>query len=550
MKKILGMAIIAFSAAQIAQAQETYLNDRATNTSDVIGTAQYVGMGGAMGALGGNISVISNNPAGIGIIRNGNLSFTLGGQIQDSEPAYGDSRGTFTFDQIGAVFSLGADDDGRLNFAFNYQKKANFNHSMYATQPLKGLAQGDLFSWVAGDKERFGSNDNFLGFSNPVFNAFEQRGVFELSPNRAADGSSYYRSPIAGETGRFYRNTSGWLNGFDFNVSGSVEDRYFFGLTVGLDRLNYKSSSSYEQIADVPEGSYILYQDQNLKGTGFNVKVGTIIRPVEDSPLRFGITVETPTWFSLKHTSWGYLAAVGDDGRYERAYPMDDYYNMYSGQSNDSYDRDNYLEYNLYTPWKFRASVGSSVEDFLVWDVEYEYSMNNFTKMGYPDNDDFNGFYGRDFNISMTKDKYMNEMTKRNVRGVHNIRAGFEVKPIRQFAIRAGYNFYSKVFKDDARLDQTCQSSAINYLINTDYINLGAAHLITLGLGYQGKHFFADVAYKYRYQRGDYYSFDDNFTSYNSYFIAENPNLKDVQLSPTEVNFDRHNIAVTLGCKF
>lgn len=58
------------------------------------------------------------------------------------------------------------------------------------------------------------------------------------------------------------------------------------------------------------------------------------------------------------------------------------------------------------------------------------------------------------------------------------------------------------------------------------------------------------LAFKYTYQRGDFYAFDDNFTSYNDSFIAENPTLANQQLKPTKLNLDRYNVAVTLGYKF
>ena len=41
------------------------------------GTARFVGMGGAMGALGGDISTIGTNPAGIGIYRSNDAMLTL-----------------------------------------------------------------------------------------------------------------------------------------------------------------------------------------------------------------------------------------------------------------------------------------------------------------------------------------------------------------------------------------------------------------------------------------------------------------------------------------
>ena len=287
-----------------AQAQDTYLNDRATNTSDVIGTARYVGMGGAMGALGADISAISNNPASIGLMRRGTLSFTLGGQINDAKPAFGDSRGAFTFDQIGIVFPFGdVGDETRLNFAFNYQKKINYNQGIFTQQKLGGLSQGDMFAWIANSTFKEG-NDGYY-FDSPFYDNLYTAGFFSEFTNQAGD--SYFRNVNAGETGIYYRNSSGSLQAFDFNLSGSVSDRWFWGLTFGIDHMIYTHSASYEEIGD---DSYILYQDQKLKGNGLNIKAGTIIRPIEDSPFRFGLAVETPTWNVLRHTGMAALSLL------------------------------------------------------------------------------------------------------------------------------------------------------------------------------------------------------------------------------------------------
>ena len=525
MKKVIIFALAALPLMAV-QAQDTYLNDRATNTSDVIGTARYVGMGGAMGALGADISVISNNPAGIGLMRRGTLSMTLGGQINDAKPAYGDSRGSFTFDQIGFVFPFGDVSDGnRVNFAFNYQKKINYNQGINTSQNLGGLSQGDMFAWIANST--FKENAEGYYFDSPFYDNLYMAGFFSEFTNEFGD--SYFRNVNAGQTGYYYRNSSGSLQGYDFNISGSVQDRWFWGVTFGIDHMIYRHSASYEEVGDDP---YILYQDQKLRGYGFNLKGGVIVRPVEDSPFRFGLTVETPSWYVLQHTGLAALSVSDGRGGYTQASYMDD---------------DNFLEYNVYSPWKFRASLGSTLEDYFAWDVEYEYAMNNYTKMGYPDNDDY---YYEGSTISMTKDRAMGEMTKQNIRGVHNFRVGFEVKPIQKVALRAGYNFFSKPYKPGARLDQTCNTPAYDWSTSTEYINLGATNLFTLGLGYQGKHFYADLAYKYRVQRGDFYAFDDQFTTLNESFCFENPDLAGKTLTPTEVNLDRHNIAVTLGYRF
>ena len=62
MKKIF-MAAIAMGMIMPAAAQDTYESARLLG-SDLNGTARYVGMGGAMEALGADISTMSTNPAG------------------------------------------------------------------------------------------------------------------------------------------------------------------------------------------------------------------------------------------------------------------------------------------------------------------------------------------------------------------------------------------------------------------------------------------------------------------------------------------------------
>ena len=537
MKKQLIISTLLGLTAATAMAQDTYLNDRATNTSDVIGTARYVGMGGAMGALGADISVISNNPAGIALFRRSNASLTLGTQIQDGKAGYDDSKATFSFDQLGFVLCMDNDEDFRLNLGFNYQKRINYNQSFLVGQPTGGLSQADMFSWVANstateDKGQyyFGSPfyDNLYTVERYI-SGTESFGFFK-EKYAAGTAGNYFRNLCRGTDGYYYRHSWGSLSGFDINVSASIQDRYYLGLTVGIDHMRYRQSASYEELGDNP---YILYQDQKLDGTGFNVKLGAIVRPFEDSPLRFGAAIETPTWFALKHNAWAALSTIQADGRYSKPSYMDD---------------DNYLEYNVYSPWKFRASVGSTVENYLAWDIEYEYSMNNWTKMGYPD--EGSDYYSNSAAVSMNKDRAMNDMTHRMVQGVHNIRAGMEFRPADDFAVRIGYNFYSRPFKKGARLDQSNDSPAFDWCTSTEYINLGCTNIFTLGLGYQGKNFYADLAYKYRAQRGQFYAFDDNFTSYNESFYTENPTLKDAQLSPTNVNLDRHHISLTLGYRF
>lgn len=541
------MMALAFTAVQ---AQDTYTNDRLTNTSDIHGTARYVGMGGAMGALGADISVISNNPAGIGLFRRNDLSIGMGAVVQDAPAVEGENRAHYTFDQLGFVASFGRNSGNQINFALNLQKKIDFRRSMIAENGnLGGLSQAAQLAGLMAD-----FYDNYSDNVGSLVNQAYGAGLYDVF---AGNGEQLqYKA----NENSFYRTSSGNLFGLDLNLSGGVQNRFFWGLTFGIDFLNYNSDFSYLEMRDGYFGGqylpdfgvqdYTIEGTHNVSGNGFNVKVGTIFRPVEDSPLRIGFAVETPTWYTLRQednwfTIWSKWQNNGWNADAQPAsydYTYIDQQGNYQGYNSPDAS---YLEFNLHSPWKLRASIGSTVEDYLAWDIEYEYSLNNNAKMGYPRYES-NGW--EDQSVGMDSDKGMNALTKSVMNGVHNFRAGVEFKPVEAFAVRAGYNFYSKPMKDDARYDQTIDSYYMNYVLGTDYMNLKATNIFTLGMGYRYKNFYADVAYKYRHQKGDFYAFDDYYQT------ALQPETQFITtgdcLHPTSVNLDRHNVTFTLGYKF
>ncbi len=530
------------------QAQDTYTNDRITNTSDVHGTARYVAMGGAMGALGGDISVISNNPAGIGLFRRNDISIGMGAMIQDADAIDGDARGHYSFDQIGFVAAFNNSNGNNVNIGVNLQKKIDFRGSMIAENGvLHGLSQA---AQMAGLMTDFGQD--YSKNSGSLMNQAFGVGIYDVF---AGDGG---QMQYLANKNSFYRTSSGNLYGLDMNVSGGVQDRVFWGATFGVNLLNYKSNTSYLEMRDgyfenkfhptYEVQDYTLDAQHDVSGAGFNIKAGTIIRPIEDSPFRFGIAIETPTWYTLKQEDsyFTFYTKWQNNGWNEQAKSYDYTYNYDSGQYHqyDSPDA-NYLEFNLHSPWKFRLSLGSTVEDFLAWDVEYEYSMNNRATMGYP-RQESSGW--DDQSVGMDSDKAMNALTKNTINGVHNLRAGLEYKPAPKFAVRAGYNFFSAPMKDNGRFDQTIDSYYMNFVTGTDYMNLKAANIFSFGMGYRGKIFYADVAYKYRHQHGDFYAFDDRYQTAvapESQFITDPGHL-----TATDVNLDRHNVTFTLGFKF
>ncbi len=196
------------------------------------------------------------------------------------------------------------------------------------------------------------------------------------------------------------------------------------------------------------------------------------------------------------------------------------------------------------TPWKFRFSLGHTIDRYLALGAEYEYADYGSTKMSYPTYDNYWGDYeGSD------EDRAMNRLTGRTLKGVHSLKLGAELRIAEPVSLRMGYNYFSKAYEKDARLNQNIDSYAMSMATETDYMNLGDVNILTCGVGYQGKHFFADVAYKYRMQKGTHYAFDDSFTS-DAAFAKLNPELADARLQGTEIDLNRHQVYFSLGYRF
>ncbi len=528
------MALMAMAVS--VQAQNTFLNDRLTSVDQLNGSARFVGMGGAMGALGADLSTIASNPAGIGLYRRSDVGLSFGAVIPDGngwdmnhKSSYGENLSRASFDQFGAVFSLNTDNSSVkfVNFAFNYQKKLNFNQGFFANNnSLGGLSQmtqlaqmaTDIYTGANRDAEGELTNvpNNLTGLVMFPKGDDPTADAYYLNRETDAEGNVSYYNEFPSATSNYTRHQRGALKSYDMNVSLNVNDRFYFGATLGLDRLDYTEWNEYAEYGSDGGLNHSLYNDVDINGTGLNGKLGIIVRPIEASSLRFGLAVETPTWYRLNNSTL---------------------YNL------DQSDRpESYLEYTLRTPWKTRLSAGHTVGSKFAWGVEYEFANYSKTVMGYPSWD------AADPNHSMyvtaERDQAMNRLTAGALRGQHTLRAGVEVKPLKRLAVRAGYNYISNRYEPDARYDQwdvvkqaaSYQTSAIDYATNTEYMRLGATNIVTLGLGYQFKRLYIDMAYQFRAQKGDFFAFDSTG--------------QEAALQPVGVNLNRHQLQLGVGVKF
>ena len=546
--KRLSLIAVSVMASAMAVAQNTYQNDLLVGQGDVFGTARYVGMGGAMGALGADMSVMGYNPAGIGLYRKSDVSLTAGAVIPQGTNGYSNAvdpnhkLAKAVFDQCGVVWSLNMGNSSKLsylNVGFNYQKKANFNSGFFADHAnLGGLSQMDQLAELC--QNGFDTNNNLAGLAYDA-------DFLDKDVNVDDDGNEVSRNSVSnaygGEYSQTTRHTRGSLQGFDFNLSFNIQDRVYLGGTFGFDNLNnlswteYGEANSYYDADDNQVyGDYRLYNDTEIRGFGINSKLGIIVRPIESNSLRVGLAIETPTWYRLRNSTYFDLT---DDVTGDRTSSVE-----------------SYLEYTLKSPCKTRFSIGSTVGNNFAWDVEYELANYAKTSMGYPKWDSNDPDHS---SFSNTRDIYMNALTKNVLKAQHTLRAGVEYRPVSSVALRLGYNFITSHYEKNVGFDQYTladgdgsgysYSSAMDYATSTDYMRMGATNILTLGAGYKYKKFYIDLAYKFRTQGAKYWAFDTAYTG-GTDFATAYPELADTDIDPVKMTLNQHTLTCTLGFKF
>lgn len=542
MKKILSGTVLALLLASGVQAQTIY-DAMKIQTNDLSGTARFVGMGGAMGALGGDISTIATNPAGIGLYRSSDASITFGYSNLNTKSTFDgfsvkNDKNRFDVSNVGFVVSTKMGDYTPLRFinvGFNYKRSKslskvmgmsgelgfiNFSDgsSMALTQTNQMAAQANAMndyvnnndiSQLAQDRTVNLFDDNYVGWLAAL--GWKSSLIYQDASN-----GYYYPFDVNSIGGTFYSKESGGVDQFDLNLSFNVNDRAYFGITFGFYDVNYKKYSSYTE--DYGDGSWYTLQSWNkTEGDGFDFKLGAIVRPFEYSPFRIGLAIHTPTIWNLRMKTSARVD--GDfyftDNNQTQLQPIDgvDSYDYLSG-------RDMAIDYYLQTPWKMNWSLGYTIGTQLAFGLEYEFADYSHTKFRY----DYDSGNTMQWETSTAKDM---------LKAVNTLRLGVEYRFVPEFAWRAGYNISSAAFKKSAWKDLIYNS----VVTDTDFANTKAVSNYTVGFGYRGPHFYADLAYKYNTYKEDFYAFDST--------------LSDIEdLWKTKVKNENHQLLLTLGYRF
>ena len=189
MKKALSI-ILASAMLMPALAQDIYKVE-AFSSKDLIGTARFVGMGGAMSTLGADLSTMTTNPAGIGLYRRSDVSLTGSINFQPNATEFYDIGATrASFDQAGFVYTIKSQGGlGYMNFGFNYQKSKNFKNHIdvrnFSTNSLSQSLQMLDLCYVGGDWLDLDITDDADKTTNLAYAGYQTQ---MLEPVRDAEG--------------------------------------------------------------------------------------------------------------------------------------------------------------------------------------------------------------------------------------------------------------------------------------------------------------------------------------------------------------------------
>jgi long-subunit fatty acid transport protein len=246
----------------------------------------------------------------------------------------------------------------------------------------------------------------------------------------------------------FYRDQSGYVGEYAFNLGLNFSDKYYFGMTIGLQDISNDLYEEYQESA-VNRADFASIGFHNLThefqrrttGMGWNLKFGTIIRPT--AGLRIGAYLHTPTWMSLVE-KWDERMASSFSQR------------NYSEQVDGTYN------YRINSPFRWGAGIAYTFGSSAIISVDYEGVYYGGLTMREEDGS-VGGF--------LQDNKILREIS-RDV--TTNIRAGVEYKLDDNFAVRAGYSYYQHPEKDAS-----------------------AMHVGSVGAGYRERFFFIDFAYSF-----------------------------------------------------
>ncbi|MDR3704556.1 MAG: hypothetical protein P4L28_01450 [Paludibacteraceae bacterium] len=496
---------------------------------DITGTARYMSMGGAFGALGGDASSIGLNPAGLGVYRSSELSITSGVVHTTTSADWNGKNGTedkytIPLNNLTYVISYSNNDKEGLvssNFAFSFNKIKNFDRNVYVkggqqtsslTNYMAGLSSGLSGGTVSTNNNSF-NNTNVVPWLSILGNE-----TYLINSGTGSDTTKWSGTNTGGYVRPTYSlSEEGYINEWSLSYAANISNKLYLGAYLGILDLNYDATTRYTEDFATSGNGFTLVNNYHTDGTGINLKVGAIYRPT--SSLRLGLSIATPNFLSLTSRSYASISSSTDSAASA---------SISTPKTSSDYEVQGPVQYNLSAAYTF-GKLGL---------VSVDYGLA-----------DYSGIKLHDNNGNSSSFIAENQGASNYLKNVQTLRVGAEFKVDDQFSIRGGYALVTSATKDDAlkllRWNTTTTDPGFLLDDKTNYYSLG--------FGYRNSNgWFIDFAYQLKVCKQNYYAYgtttDSSLSDYNASdrYAYATSNL----LEPAKITTKNNNFILTLGCKF
>lgn len=421
------------------------------------GTARSIGFGSALGSVGGDFSSLAVNPAGIGIYRSSEITFTPSLSFSTTTADFTgnsseDNGSHFAISNLGLVTTQvfngkRAKRTGwtTVSFGLGITRVADFTRD-YNYQGRNTTSSGSFI--FEADANKYGLTNS----DQPISQGDLAYDTYLINPTTG--GSGYLSVVNPTDSTPVSQNTvvheRGGITELGITLGGSYENKLMLGATLGIPIVRYTSSKTFEERdlsgKENNDFGYFSYTDDlKTTGAGVNLKLGAIYK--FNDYVRMGVAIHTPSYLSLH-----------DEENRSLTTNTENFHGTVAATAVE-----NQYDYNLLTP--YRAVVSGTVlfgkYGFFSLDYEYvDYSSSRFT---FGENDK----------------AYQNEINnniKKSFQGASNIRTGIELRLDNVF-VRGGFGYYGNPYKNDnlstERLDF---SGGIGFRFERSFIDLGFVH--------------------------------------------------------------------------
>lgn len=476
------LLIFSLSSAQTVGDAIRYSNQSA------LGNARFASMGGAMSALGGNLSAMEKNPAGGAVFMDSHVNFSLGLDHLKHDTGYFGGKASsksnnFDFTQAGGIFvfyneqehsvfrklTIGATYSQTNDFRGEVFIKGNGNNSFanYFLSHAQGtplsilnLQNGESISGLyqfLGENYGSSTQTAFLGYQGYLFDPVNPDDPSNTAYTSNVSGSSFDQ--------QYLSITDGGQARFTINLSAQLEDRFYVGMNVNTHTIDFRKKQIFLERNGYAESkvSDIAYEEfLNVIGNGISVQFGGIARL--GNGWRFGLHYDSPTWYTITEETAQILETRHIQEDITRTTIINPrVLNVYE-------------DYKLRTPGKLGLGLAYVFGQSGL--ISLDYAIKNYGGMKYGPSSEV---FFQNLNASLS-----------DVLGISStIKAGGE------------YRWNSMSFRGGAHFEQSpYKNSAI----------LGDRVGFSLGTGYSTPFFSLDFAYAYTKQEGETQMFSQGMT--------------------------------------